>query len=169
MAGKLEPEYIQKLPLTDTWGNEIQYFCLPPGHDYWIISFGQDHIQDEGIYDSYGVPSAAGKGIVHDFDSDLIYKSGVSFRYPEGHQKGALQSIDEAAAGQREKRQQQREEEIGKKEADRLTSLSKRFPLVESLKICIRGFNQRRPLCRLLILLGTQRRTKGSTMYLQFR
>lgn len=79
LARVLEPTYIRKMPLTDSWGTELQLATGDVDADghantYTIRSLGSDRRPDRA-------PNLSGP--TTDFTDDIVLSNGSFVRYPE--------------------------------------------------------------------------------------
>lgn len=71
----IEPLYIKKIPIKDTWGNFFLYTSTEDGLSYTITSYGKDHKADvPGNY----------KGPITRFTNDIRFSQGSFTEFPEG-------------------------------------------------------------------------------------
>ena len=77
LRGKLEPEYIKKLPLKDGWSNPFLYEVDSQGSTYTIRSPGKDgELQPEPLTDG-----------TRDFAVDIVFVDGAFVQQPAGEQE----------------------------------------------------------------------------------
>ena len=87
MNTALSPTYIKRMPLTDAWGHDFNFFTdiawsnTLTAQQYAIISAGRN-----GLFES-----AETTGVISDFDCDIIFSNGSFIAYPEGASNGNSQ------------------------------------------------------------------------------
>lgn len=80
IAAAFVPQYIQRIPDRDGWGNSFEYRfneCEDGEHFVAIRSSGADGIPDGSLYSSGGYPSIQ-------FDRDIVWADGFFISWPTG-------------------------------------------------------------------------------------
>jgi hypothetical protein len=83
MKRVVEPMYIKKLPLKDSWGYPYVYLVDAEKQNYWIISYGSDGRREENLYRSDGTPAEESYEPTTREESDIIFSDGTFIRYPK--------------------------------------------------------------------------------------